>query len=129
MYMCTSCLLVEKRIVTCTRVKRSAETRGNAREIDGFPRYFYSGFSRNLAIHRPETVQFRGVFSTEWMETISACKVLMLVVCGVARCSAFFLLRDLAWCCQILVASHSRRPVVRTLLLTLPQEPQAVARA
>ena len=68
-----------------TRVKRSAETRGNAREIDGFPRYFYSGFSRNLAIHRPETVQFRGVFSTEWMETISACKVLMLVVCGVAR--------------------------------------------
>ena len=73
-----------------SRVKRSAETRGNAREIDGFPRYFYSGFSRNLAIHRPETVQFRGVFSTEWMETISACKVLMLVVCGVARCSAFF---------------------------------------
>ena len=76
--------------LTGSRVKRSAETRGNAREIDGFPRYFYSGFSRNLAIHRPETVQFRGVFSTEWMETINACKVLMLVVRGVARCSTFF---------------------------------------
>ena len=69
------------------RVKWSVETRGSAREIGGFPRYFYSGFLRNLAIHRPETVQF---FSTEWMETISACKVLMLVVCGVARCSALF---------------------------------------
>ena len=92
-------------------------------------RVIFIAVSRAISPYTVQKPCNSGVFSTEWMETISACKVLMLVVCGVARCSAFFLLRDLAWCCQILVASHSRRPVVSTLLLTLPQEPQAVARA
>ena len=47
-----------------------------------------------------KTVQFHGVFSTEWMETISACKVLMVVVCGVA----WLFLHDLAWCCPVVTA-------------------------